>query len=79
MYSLKSLWDIFKLEIFLFGGVPETATEMHDSGSYGHEEIRATRDSLQGTSNLDFDQVSVCSRVRYSFEKKEYEIVNGPN
>jgi hypothetical protein len=46
MYSLQSLWDIFHMEFFLFGGVPETALQMYERESHGHEEVRHTRESL---------------------------------
>jgi hypothetical protein len=46
MYSLRSLWDIFELEFFLFGGVPETAVQMYERESHGHAEVRHTRETL---------------------------------
>jgi hypothetical protein len=46
MYSLQSLWDIFHMEFFLFGGVPETALQMYERESHGHEEVRLTREAL---------------------------------
>lgn len=43
MYSKKRYCDIRELELFLFGGVPETAEQMYERDSYGHSEIRITR------------------------------------
>jgi hypothetical protein len=62
MYSLRSLWDIFHMEFYLFGGVPETALQMYERESHGHEEIRLTREVL-GHSHVhksDSDNEVLC-------------------
>ena len=68
MYSLRSLWDIFELEFFLFGGVPETAVQMYERESHGHSEIRHTREPLESNlkSQLDTEDY-FCELV---FDKK---------
>ncbi len=40
MYSNDRNFDVRELELFLFGGVPESTTQIHETDFFGHSETR---------------------------------------
>lgn len=50
MYSIDRIDDIWNLEVFLFGGVPEVAEAMYERprDTHGSSDVRTTRDAVEG-------------------------------
>lgn len=77
MYSTKRLSDIFELEIFLFGGVPETAEQMHEREFHCYSEPRLTRQELapmRPAHDAD-DKAEVVHRLRIQVATGEVTVL----
>ena len=74
MYSIDNLWKILQLEFFLFGGVPETAVQMYERESHGHEEIRQTRQEVE-EALVETEENEVFCTLKFDSTVNDYVLV----
>lgn len=76
MYSKKTLWSIWELELFLFGGVPETAEQMYERDFHSLSEARKTKEPIRPTiSYPDSEEDELVCRLEYDIETRKYKII----
>ena len=71
MYPLSRLRDIRSLELFLFGGVPETAEQMYERDSHPYTDIRTTRRGVSMGKNPRQQDGIIVERVKINLKTGE--------
>jgi hypothetical protein len=76
MYPIKRIRDIRSHELFLFGGVPESAESMYERDSNPYTEIRTTRRSICSATSNKHSAGNGVERVTLNFETGEVTIID---
>lgn len=59
MYTVNRLRDIRELDLFLFGGIPETPEPMFERDTHSFSESRTTRCGIISTTYFEYHEGAV--------------------